>query len=99
MTIPTLQHSFGPNAFVDSTIPSGYAPFNVQAIPGNKIVVTYAKQDAAKHDRRAGTEQRLRGCVRYPGHLQFRLAREPYMNAPWGAVVPLRASRVSPAIY
>ena len=43
-------HSFGSDAFVDCSIPSGYAPFNVQLIPGNKLVVTYAKQDAAKHD-------------------------------------------------
>ena len=28
-------HSFGANAFVDSSIPTGFAPFNIQLIGGN----------------------------------------------------------------
>lgn len=80
-------HSFGPNAFVDSTIPSGYAPFNVQAIPGNKLVVTYAKQDAAKHDPVPGPSNGYVDVYDTQGNLQFRLARNIYLNAPWGAVV------------
>ena len=36
--------SFSATAFKDPQIPSGYAPFNVQAV-GNTIVVTFAKQD------------------------------------------------------
>ena len=47
-------HSFGANAFVDSTIPSGFAPFGIQLV-GNSLIVTYAKQDAEKHDDVAGT--------------------------------------------
>ena len=35
--------------FADPTVPSGYAPFNVQAIAG-MVFVTFAKQDADKHD-------------------------------------------------
>jgi hypothetical protein len=33
------------NAFVDSTIPSGFAPFNIANF-GGKIYVAYAKRDA-----------------------------------------------------
>ena len=39
--------------FTDASIPAGYAPFNVTAIGGN-LYVTYALQDAAKHDDSAG---------------------------------------------
>jgi uncharacterized protein (TIGR03118 family) len=35
--------------FVDPNLPSGYAPFNIQIL-GSRIYVTYALQDAAKHD-------------------------------------------------
>ncbi len=40
--------------FTDPHTPAGYAPFNVQQIGGGLIVVTFAKQDAAKHDDVAG---------------------------------------------
>ena len=40
-------------AFTDPNLPKGYAPFNVQVLNG-KVYVTYAKQDATKHDDVAG---------------------------------------------
>ncbi len=40
-------------AFFDPGIPAGFAPFNVQNF-GGKLFVTYAKQDADKHDDVAG---------------------------------------------
>ena len=40
---------------MDSMIPSGFAPFNIAYIGGN-IWVTYAKQDAMKHDDEKGPE-------------------------------------------
>ncbi|MES1248732.1 MAG: TIGR03118 family protein [Actinomycetota bacterium] len=36
-------------AFADKAVPKGYAPFGIQALNGN-IFVTYALQDAQKHD-------------------------------------------------
>ena len=80
-------HSFGPNAFVDSTLPDGYAPFNVQAIPGNKLVVTYAKQDAAKHDDVPGPGNGAVDIFDTQGNLLTRLVRNIYLNAPWGVAV------------
>jgi len=63
----------------------GFAPFNVQNIGGN-LFVTYAKQDAQKHDDVAGDGN---GYVeiyspsgRHIGHLQH----GPWMNSPWGVV-------------
>src|SRR5262249_30249723 len=40
-------------AFSDPKLPKDFAPFNVQVL-GDKVYVTYAKQDAAKHDDVAG---------------------------------------------
>jgi uncharacterized protein (TIGR03118 family) len=38
-----------PGSFTDWNLPAGYAPFNIQPI-GSQVFVTYAVQDAAKHD-------------------------------------------------
>jgi hypothetical protein len=37
--------------FVDPNIPAGFGPFGIQALNGN-LYVTFAQQDAAKHDQR-----------------------------------------------
>ena len=47
------QVTLAAGAFTDKNIPAGYAPFNVMNISG-RLLVTYAKQDAAKHDDVAG---------------------------------------------
>jgi uncharacterized protein (TIGR03118 family) len=75
--------SFGSNSFVDSTIPSGYAPFNIQLI-GSSLVVTYAKQDAAKHDDVPGPGNGYVDVYDTQGNLQVRMAHTLYLNAPWG---------------
>ena len=80
-------HSFGSNAFVDSTIPTGYAPFNVQYIGNNKLVVTYAKQDADKHDDVPGPGNGYVDVYDTQGNLQFRLQHVLWLNSPWGVVV------------
>jgi len=38
---------------VDPNLPAGYAPLGIQVI-GSQVFVTYAVQDAAKHDLIAG---------------------------------------------
>jgi uncharacterized protein (TIGR03118 family) len=40
-------------AFVDTSIPSAFAPFNAMPI-GDKVYITYAKQDSAKQDDERG---------------------------------------------
>jgi uncharacterized protein (TIGR03118 family) len=82
-----VAHSFGSNAFVDTSIPSGYAPFNVQLIPGNKLVVTYAKQDADKHDDVPGPGNGFVDVYDTSGNLQFRLTHVLFLNSPWGVAV------------
>lgn len=80
-------HSFGSGAFVDSTIPAGYAPFNVQNIGNNRLAVTYAKQDAAKHDDVPGPGNGYIDIYDTMGNLQFRLQHVLYANSPWAVVV------------
>jgi uncharacterized protein (TIGR03118 family) len=80
-------HSFGSGAFQDSTLPAGYAPFNVQLIGTNRLVVTYAKQDANKHDDVPGIGNGFVDIYDTQGNLQLRLAHNVYFNAPWGVAM------------
>lgn len=53
-TVDVFDSSFKQvNSFTDPNLPAGYAPFNVQVLD-NKLYVTFAQQDAAKHDDVAG---------------------------------------------
>jgi len=81
------QVQFGEEKFEDDSIPRDFAPFNVQGV-GPNIYVTYAKQDAAKHDPpdpgRPGD-----GFVDVfdrHGRLVQRLEHGDWFNAPWGVV-------------
>jgi len=78
-------HSFGANAFVDSSIPTGFAPFNIQLIGGN-LIVTYAKQDAAKHDDVAGPGNGYVDVYDTSGNLLNRFPHIIQMNSPWAIV-------------
>lgn len=71
------------NAFVDKTIPKGFAPFNVQAV-GKNLYVTYAKQDSAKHDDVAGPGNGYVDVFNTSGKLIRRLPHSNVLNSPWG---------------
>jgi uncharacterized protein (TIGR03118 family) len=70
-------------AFTDSGIPSGFAPFGVQAIGGD-IYVSYAKQDASKHDDVAGVGFGYINVFDPNGKLIRRLVSQGALNSPWG---------------
>jgi uncharacterized protein (TIGR03118 family) len=82
------QISLPSGAFSDPTIPSGYAPFNVQVL-GGKVYVTYAKQDDAKHDDVAGPGHgfvdvfNLNGTPGLANGAERLVSRGP-LNSPWG---------------
>lgn len=76
----------GAGAFWDSHLPKGYAPFNVQAI-GDKIYVTYAKQDNDKIDEVDGRGRGFVTVFTTSGVLSLRLKSGPWFNAPWGVVL------------
>jgi uncharacterized protein (TIGR03118 family) len=85
---------FGPNfaqihrrgAFVDSRVPKGFAPFNVQNIGGN-LYVTYAKQNRALHDDVAGPGNGFVDVFNTKGQLIRRLQHGSWLNSPWGLTV------------
>jgi uncharacterized protein (TIGR03118 family) len=75
----------GEDAFSAEEIPDGFAPFNVQNV-GGTLFVTYAKQDAARHDPVGGDGfgfvELFTPEGRHIGHLQH----GDWFNAPWGVV-------------
>jgi uncharacterized protein (TIGR03118 family) len=72
--------------FEDEHIPHDFAPFNVQGY-GPNIYVTYAKQDAAKHDPVGGAGLGFVDVFSSKGKLLARLEHGDWFNAPWGVVL------------
>jgi uncharacterized protein (TIGR03118 family) len=79
------QGNFSEESFDDGKIPEGYAPFNVQNI-GGSLFVTYAKQNAARHDDVAGEGFGFVDIYSTTGKLEGRLEHGPWLNSPWGVV-------------
>jgi uncharacterized protein (TIGR03118 family) len=75
-------------AFADADLPRGYAPFNVQVL-GGKVYVTYARQNADRHDDAAGPHRgfvdvfNLDGSPGLAGG-EARLASRGPLDSPWG---------------
>ena len=72
-----------PGGFVDRRLPAGYAPFGIQTI-GNRIFVSYAKQDADAEDEVAGQGLGFVDAYSTGGVLLARVAQHGQLNAPWG---------------
>ena len=70
-------------AFVDPTLPAGYAPFNVQNVGGN-IVVTYALKNTTTGDDIPGAGHGYVDVFDPSGVLLRRLASDDVLNSPWG---------------
>jgi len=68
--------------FTDPAIPAGYAPFGMQNIDGD-LFVTYAKQNAQKHDDVAGAGNGFVDVFDTDGHLLRRFASHGALNSPW----------------
>jgi uncharacterized protein (TIGR03118 family) len=75
--------------FTDTNLPAGYAPFGIQNV-GGQLYVTFALQDAAKHDDVGGPGHGFVDLFDPSGALLQRVANEGALNSPWGiAVAPL----------
>ncbi|MGE5649464.1 TIGR03118 family protein [Noviherbaspirillum sp. UKPF54] len=86
--IDVFDGSFKPvtlpaGAFSDPNLPAGFAPFGLQAIGGD-IYVSYAKQDAAKHDDVAGVGLGFIDVYDPNGTLLRRVVSQGALNSPWG---------------
>ena len=86
-TIDVFDHNYNSvttdGGFADPKIPQGFAPFGIENIDGD-LFVTYAKQNAAKHDDVAGPGNGFVDVFDTDGHLKRRFASRGPLNSPWG---------------
>jgi uncharacterized protein (TIGR03118 family) len=69
--------------FTDKTLPAGYAPFGISNIDG-QLFVTFAKQNAQKHDDVPGPGFGYVDVFNTDGMLVQHFAANGALNAPWG---------------
>ncbi len=74
-----------PGSFTDPNLPAGYAPFGIQVI-ARQVFVTYAPQDAAKHDPVVGAGNGIVSIFDMDGNFVRRFATGGPLNAPWGII-------------
>jgi uncharacterized protein (TIGR03118 family) len=87
--VDVFDGSFGHvlnSGFDDPTLPAGYAPFGIQRI-GDRVFVSYAKQDADAKDEVAGQGMGFVDAYDTAGNLLGRVAQHGQLNAPWGLAI------------
>ena len=86
-TVDVFDHTYTKvstdGGFADPDIPAGFAPFGIQNIDG-VLFVTYAKQNAQKHDDVGGPGNGFVDVFDTDGHLLRRFASRGTLNSPWG---------------
>ncbi len=92
-TVDIFDGTFKPisweGAFVDSSIPAGFAPFNIRNF-GGLLYVAYAHQDADKHDDESGPGSGYVNVFAPNGEWIARLISQGPLNSPWGlAIAPV----------
>jgi uncharacterized protein (TIGR03118 family) len=73
-------------SFTDPNVPAGYAPFNVQVLDDH-LFVTFALQNAAKHDDVAGAGHGFVDEFDLEGHMLHRVASGGVLDSPWGLAI------------
>jgi uncharacterized protein (TIGR03118 family) len=88
-----------PPAFVDPKLPDSYAPFNIVPING-QLFVTFAVQNAEKHDDVAGESHGIVDTFDLDGTLRQRFAQHDQLNSPWGvALAPTGFGELGGALW
>jgi uncharacterized protein (TIGR03118 family) len=89
-TIDVFDSNYNPvtvtNAFQDSSIPAGYAPFNVQNLGGN-LYVAYAQQNGPTNLAATGAGYGYVDVYSTAGTLMQQLVAGGPLNAPWGMAI------------
>jgi uncharacterized protein (TIGR03118 family) len=84
-TVDVFDSRFAPanlaGSFTDLSIPSGFAPFGIANL-GGRLYVTYAKQNAARHDDVAGPANGFVDIFDTNGNLIRRLVTRGRLNSP-----------------
>ena len=85
--VDVFDSSFKPvspgGSFTDPSVPAGYAPFGIQTI-GNRVFVTYAKQNADASDSVNGRGLGAVSVYDLTGVLVTSFANGGALNSPWG---------------
>lgn len=81
--------NYAPNAvlsskFKDPSPPRGYAPFGIELFGSTHLWISYARQDAAKHDPIHGVGLGFVDIFNTDGDFERRFASFGQLNAPWG---------------
>jgi uncharacterized protein (TIGR03118 family) len=76
-------------AFTDPSLPKGYAPFGITVV-GGRVIVSYAKQDAVRHDDEKGLGHGFVDAYSSSGHLLARLVSRGVLDSPWGMTIAPR---------
>lgn len=69
--------------FVDPSMHAGFAPFGIQVI-GDRVFVSYARQDADAHDDLAGQGRGFVDVYDLSGNLLGGIDGHGQLNSPWG---------------
>ena len=72
--------------FIDPTLPAGFVPFGIASV-NDQLYVTYAMQDAARHDEVIGAGLGYVDVFDFSGNFVSRFASAGVLNAPWGIAV------------
>ncbi len=97
-TVEVFNTSFAPatplGAFTDPNLPRNYAPVNIVPVgsasspaTAARLVVTFAVQDAAKHDDVAGMSHGIVDTFDLGGQSFQRLIQHGQLNSPWGVAL------------
>ncbi|HET9848875.1 MAG TPA: TIGR03118 family protein [Candidatus Dormibacteraeota bacterium] len=82
-TVEVFDSSFTlVSSFTDPTVPAGFAPFGIHNI-GGSLFVTFAEQNAQKHDDVAGPGNGFVDRFSPGGVLLQRFVSEGRLNSPW----------------
>ena len=82
----TLTQVNVPGGFVDPNVQAGYAPFGIATI-NNHLWVTYAEQDAAKHDPVNKPGHGYVSVFDSDGNLVSHFAQRGHLSSPWGVAL------------
>ena len=89
--IDVFDSMFKPTAlagnFTDPTLPAGFAPFGVHVLNNNQVYVTYAMQDAPKHDPVNAPGNGFVSLFDANGNFVRRVISQGQLNSPWGTVI------------
>ena len=85
-------NNYAPNTvlsskFKDPTPPRGYAPFGIELFGTSHLWISYARQDAPKHDPIHGVGLGFVDIFTTDGDFVSRFATFGQLNAPWGMMV------------